>query len=155
MGSSELRNQLVTNGVATLAEIRGCTPHEIEELERLVGKNLPLSYKDFLLTVGHQAGGFLRGTDKLYEHVAEFTDAARELLAENGLPGGLPEDAFVFYMHQGYEFGYFRAGEGDDPPVYQYFEGNGSPKLVWPSFTGYVVDMIRLHVEALRREPRD
>lgn len=154
MRPAELRSRLVTNGIATLEELRGCTPREIEELEQAAERPLPCAYKDFLLVVGHQKGRFLRGTDTLYPYVARLTDAARELLAENGLQGELPEDAFVFYLHQGYEFGYFRFAEGDDPPVYQYFEGKGLPKLVWPSFTNYLVYMIRSYTDAIKREAR-
>ncbi len=90
-----------------------------------------------------------------YNQVATLTDEARGLLTENGLQEDLPEDAFVFYMHQGYEFGYFLIGDGEDPAVYQYVEGGGSPKLVWPSLTAYLVDMIRIHTEALQRRPHD
>lgn len=154
MEPSEIRNQLVINGIAEEADLRGCTPQEIEKLERLVGKSLPRAYREFLLAIGHQAGSFFRGTSIFYNQVARLTDAACELLAENDLVGVLPEDAFVFYLHQGYEFGYFRLVDGDDPPVYQYFEGAGLPKLVWPSFTDYLAYMIRAYREAIQREAR-
>src|ERR671930_627899 len=127
----ELRDQLVANGIATVTEIRGCTQIEIENLERIVGNQLPIAYRQFLLAIGRGAGAFLKGTDVFYDQVATLTDEARVLLAENGMQDELPEDAFVFYMHQGYEFGYFRIGDGADPPVYQYVEGSGAPKLVW------------------------
>ena len=154
MTPSEIRDQLITNGIAASEEIRGCTPHEIEELERMAGKPLPRAYNDYLLAAGHQAGRLLRGTDKSYGIVAGLTQAARELLAENDLEGELPGDAFVFYMHQGYEFGYFRFSGGEDPPVYQYVEGGGLPKLVWPSFTVYLVERIRSSANAVQRETR-
>lgn len=154
MTPSEIRDQLVANGIAAVTDIYGCTQLEIENLERLVGSPLPLAYKQFLLAIGHGAGAFLNGTDVFYGQVATLTDAAKMLLAENGLPDELPKDGFVFYMHQGYEFGYFQTGDGADPPVYQYVEGNGAPKLVWPSFTGYLVDMIRIHRQALHGQPR-
>lgn len=47
----------------------------------------------------------------------------------------LPADAFVFSMHQGYEFNFFVICEGNDPPVYKYVEGGGPPVLVWDSFS--------------------
>ncbi len=54
----------------------------------------------------------------------------------------LPGDAFVFYMHQGDEFGYFRLSDGNDPAIYQYYEGGGPPRLAWPCFSDYLTDMI-------------
>jgi SMI1-KNR4 cell-wall len=58
----------------------------------------------------------------------------------------LPTDAFVFSMHQGYEFKYFKTSEGDDPPVYQYVEGNGHPPvMVWNSFSSYLTYCIAQH----------
>jgi hypothetical protein len=45
------------------------------------------------------------------------------LLLENHQPP-LPNKAFVFFMHQGYQFMYFIAdSSSDDPPVFYYLEG--------------------------------
>lgn len=35
----------------------------------------------------------------------------------------LPADAFVFLMHQGYQFSFFALAKGDDPAVSSYLEG--------------------------------
>lgn len=51
---------------------------------------------------------------------------AKILLEENNFPEVLPADAFVFWMHQGYQFAFFRIGEGEDPPVYHFEEGQES-----------------------------
>ena len=150
MTADEIRDQLVIQGIADGADIHGCTQREIEDLERVVGTALPRAYKQFLLAVGHRAGAFLRGTDVFYGQVPALTDGARALLVENGVQDKLPQDGFVFYMHQGYEFGYFQIGEGDDPPIYQVVEGAGAPEIVWSSFTDYLVDMIRIHTQALQ-----
>ena len=34
----------------------------------------------------------------------------------------MTDDDFVFFMHQGYEFCFFKLSEGDNPPVYFYSE---------------------------------
>jgi len=99
-----------------------CTEHEIQILEQQLGLPLPGAYKEFLLWMGHGAGGFLRGSDCFYEHLLRLRAGAMELLWENGYPEPLPGDALVFYMHQGYLFYFVRVGEGDDPPVYFYSE---------------------------------
>jgi len=48
---------------------------------------------------------------------------AKELLQNNNFPLPLPDDAFVFFMHQGYQFSFIRLSEGSDPPTYSYLEG--------------------------------
>jgi hypothetical protein len=50
-------------------------------------------------------------------------------------------------MHQGYEFDYFIASEGGDPPVYQYVEGNGRPLRVWNSFSDFLRKSIGSHAK--------
>lgn len=56
-------------------------------------------------------------------HLPDLREIAEQLLQENNQPP-LPAQAFVFLMHQGYQFLYFVAdGKNDDPPVYGYLEG--------------------------------
>jgi hypothetical protein len=69
------------------------------------------------------------------------------MFKEAGVESLLPSNAFVFYGHQGYEFGFFLLGQGDDPPVYQYVEGEETPNLVWGSFSDYLSDVIRIFSE--------
>ena len=72
---------------------------------------------------------------------------AKSLLAEDEAGVTLGENAFVFLMHQGYEFLYFYLSEGDDRPVYQYVEGIGMPMLAWKSFSDFLKDTIAQHSE--------
>jgi len=107
-----------------------CTEDEIRILEQWLGLPLPGAYKEFLLWMGHGAGGFMRGSDCFYEHLPRLRAGAMELLKENGYAEPLPGDAFVFYMHQGYQFYFIRVGEGDDPPVYFYSEAMETPAFI-------------------------
>jgi hypothetical protein len=107
-----------------------CTEREIRIMEQHIGLPLPGAYKEFLLWMGHGAGGFMRGSDCFYEHLPRLRAWAMELLWENGYAEPLPEDAFVFYMHQGYLFYFVRAGEGNDPPVYFYSEAMETPAFI-------------------------
>src|SRR2546427_404620 len=43
------------------------------------------------------------------------------------------------------KFCYFNTSEGDDPPVYQYIEGSGSPMIVWKSFSDFLMDSIDIY----------
>jgi len=107
-----------------------CTEREIQMLEQQLGLPLPGAYKEFLLWMGHGAGGFLRGSDCFYDHLPRLHAWAMELLWENGYAEPLPGDAFVFSMHQGYVFYFVRVGEGDDPPVYFYSEAMETPAFI-------------------------
>jgi hypothetical protein len=107
-----------------------CSDLEIIQLEQQQGINLPSTYKDFLKMMGHGAGKFLRGSDCFYQHLPQIQEWAKQLLVENDFPQTLPEDAFVFFMHQGYQFSFFRLSEGDNPPTYSYCEGQEEPYFV-------------------------
>jgi hypothetical protein len=76
----------------------------------------------FILTMGKGAGDLLAGSDVFYHQIEGLQDVAVEMLIEDGFPQKLSEDAFVFFMHQGYQFNFFNTSAGDDPPVYRYLE---------------------------------
>ena len=73
------------------------------------------AYQEFLLSMGRSAGQFLRGSDCFLNHIPQLQEWAVELLQENNFAESLPEDAFIFLMHQGYQFSFFRVSEGADP----------------------------------------
>lgn len=145
MERTELISNLLNRGVCSKGEIHGCSPEEIERFEKTYGLSLPVQYREFLLAVGHGAGMFLQGEDVFLSDLDDLKEAAIDLLEENSEEFHLPEDAFVFLMHQGYEFDYPLRSEGDDPPVYQYVEGNGPPVLTWESFSEFLSDIIDQH----------
>lgn len=145
MSNNSLALALVAAKICKPDEIKGCTVDEVSELERLVGIKFPSQYRNFLLDVGNGAGNFFRGTDIFFRALDDLNGEAIALLEENGEVFSLPEDAFVFSMHQGYEFNYFLASDGENPPVYQYVEGNGMPVITWKTFDDYIRDAIDLH----------
>jgi hypothetical protein len=64
------------------------------------------------------------------------------LLKEDGAPFSLPMEAFVFFMHQGYQFMFFLADGAEDPEVWYYHEGDGVPALRYPSFSSLLFDYV-------------
>lgn len=118
----KIKDQLDEMHIVRPSRIKPCTQKEVEQLEHKLGAQLPLAYKEFLLWMGHGAGGILRGSDCFYWHLIDIQQGAIELLAENAFPEKLPDAAFVFLMHQGYTFVFFRINQGDDPEVYHYME---------------------------------
>ncbi|ADB17234.1 hypothetical protein Psta_2565 [Pirellula staleyi DSM 6068] len=121
----EIAAVLVDRGVVTRRDLVGCSPSEIEEIEKDVGVPLPDSYREFLARMGRDMGDFYRGTDITYRWLPGMTQAARELVQEDEADIELPADAIAFMMHQGYQFMFIRASEGSDPPVYYYMEMSG------------------------------
>jgi hypothetical protein len=92
-----------------------CTEDEIAFLERWLKRPCPQAYREFLHWMGYWGGGLFVGSDFFYERLMNMQEWARALLEEDHYPGELPEDAFVFFMHQGYRFYFFRFSEGADP----------------------------------------
>jgi hypothetical protein len=132
-------------------ELVGCTYHEIIELEKKLGFSLPEAYKEFLLWMGKSGGRVLQGSDCFFEHLPYLKEWAVELLEENHFPYTLPEDAFVFFMHQGYQFSFFRLSEGDDPPTYSYCEGTNQTSFTRSHnrFSEFMATEIELHAKYL------
>lgn len=120
-------------------KIKHCSWHEIAELERQLGFNLPSMYRSLLLKMGHGAGNFWAGEDCFYKHLPLIQIWAKELLTEDSFPLSLPNDAFVFFMHQGYQFNFFKLSEGDNPPVYSYLEGQSEREFIktYDKFTDF------------------
>ncbi|MEH2210538.1 SMI1/KNR4 family protein [Nostoc sp.] len=128
-----------------------CSDLEIIQFEQQQGITLPSIYKDFLKMMGHGAGKFLRGSDCFYQHLPQIQEWAKELLVENDFSEALPEDAFVFFMHQGYQFSFFRLSEGDNPPTYSYCEGQQEPYFVksHDTFSDFLAVEIELYLKSL------
>ena len=139
------------NLISNESDLSPCSDLEIIQLERQQGINLPSTYKDFLKMMGHGAGKFLRGSDCFYQHLPQIQEWAKQLLVENDFPQTLPEDAFVFFMHQGYQFSFFRLSEGDNPPTYSYCEGQEEAYFVksHDQFSDFLSVEINLYLEIL------
>jgi hypothetical protein len=138
---AEVAETLVRRGVVTENTIGGCSLEEIEEVEANVGRTLPLAYREFLSKMGRGAGDFYVGTDLFYPSLLGITEGARELVAEDRPGLVLPDDAIVFMMHQGYQFMFIRADEGEDPPVYYYMEQSGKFVKLAEQLTQFLLDV--------------
>lgn len=143
----QLASAIVSGGIAGPGDLAGCTPEEIALLEHKFGIKLPELYCDWLRTMGRDAGHYLQGSDAFYPAILELRDWATELLVENGNPFSLPDDAFVFLMHQGYQFLYFRTvSQNPDPPVMYYFEGKPLSQG-WPTLSRYFQQVLEDHLK--------
>lgn len=137
---------LVIQKSISRASLVGCNSAEIGIVQKHFGCDLPGEYYDFLSIAGRSAGKIFQGTDIFYPRVLELKDEARELLMELDVPHLLPADAKIFCMHQGYEINYFLPGS-NNPPVFQFFEGQSSVSQPWNSFAEYLRSSIVDHVK--------
>jgi len=116
----QLKEELFARGQT----LRPISEKELARIQASYKKPLPKVYEEFLLQMGKEAGSFMRGSSAFYVELFELKEWASELLQENKVRA-LPEDAFVFWMHQGYLMAFFILGESDNPMVYYFGEGSG------------------------------
>jgi hypothetical protein len=122
-----------------------CSQEEIFHLETHIGAALPESYREYLRLMGKYSGTFNVGSDCFYDDVFSLNEDAQQLLIENNVVERLPTDAFVFCMHHGYIFNYFRLSEGPNPPVYSYSETTNELRKIFPSFSDYLLAGLDAH----------
>lgn len=148
----KVKEQLKELKLASPSEFLPCSQDEVVLLEQQFGVSLPKAYQEFLLWMGHGAGQFLRGSDSFFKHLPDLQEWAVELLQENNFPEFLPKDAFVFLMHQGYQFSFFRLSEGDDPPTYFYAEGTNQTSFIksHERFSDFLATEVELHAKYLK-----
>jgi hypothetical protein len=102
VGIQELENYLESKG----CQLRGCSMREVGKIETFFNIELPLVYKDFLLSMGKDAGAFMKGSSAVYKEIFDLREGSIRLLNEDNFKA-LPDDVFVFWMHQGYQFSFF------------------------------------------------
>jgi hypothetical protein len=130
-----------------------CTPEEVEALEKCIQYPLPEAYKEFLLWMGRSGGGFWVGSNCFYNDLKKIQIWARELLEEDHFSRELPKDAFVFFIHGGYEFDFFYLNGESDPPVYYYHEGTSdktSFRRLTPRFSDLLMNEMETHIKNKR-----
>ena len=118
--------------MATVSEFLSETPKNalVDKLTKLENKNqilLPKVYRDFYELCSLSIPASLVGTDLWNNNRCDLNEAAVELLQENNIENLLQPDDFVFMMHQGYQFWYFKANNDPDPIVFGYYEGKTKP----------------------------
>jgi hypothetical protein len=127
----------------------GCKLDEIIKLEEFIGAPLPKAYREFLIIMGKKAGKLFMGSNYYYSEVFKLRQSALELLEFNKFTIPLPENAFVFLMHQGYQFLFFLLDDSENPIVYYYSEGN---KQVEFNQIGNFVELLEEELKAMGLE---
>jgi hypothetical protein len=125
-----------------------CTIDEVLRLERRHGFAFPDAFREFLLWGGHWAEVGMMGSEFFYPQIYGLKADARYLLAENSYPEPLPEDAVVFFMHQGYQFAFTRPSTGEESHVF-YFNESLPEKGIHR--TGTLAEFLLAHIEWIAR----
>ncbi len=122
---------------------------EIDSLELKLEFSLPEAYKEFLLWGGKDPGEIWSGSVCAIAEVADIQDSAIELLDENNFPLSLPNNAFVFLMHQGYQIMFFEISNEENPPVYFYSEGQEDKHFqkLYDSFSECLIQELNFQLE--------
>lgn len=115
----------------------GLDEAHVAEVERDAGRRLPLVYRSFLRQCGAGLGTVGTGSVLFYPEILGIRAAVDELLADNGLSLGAGD--IPFHMHQGY-FAAWLHGDGDDPEVVSYLEGDPAPRIAAPDFVTWLAE---------------
>ena len=117
---------------------------EVKRLQQHLGLPLPAAYRAYLAIAGSMPPPCLIGSDCHGTFLYKLRDGAIDLLREMDSPLSLPDDALVFFMHQGYQFFFICTADGiDDPEVFYYFEGRTSFEMSDDRFSDWVADIAR------------
>ena len=121
-------------------ELKPSDQRQIEMYEAEIQLPLPKAYKEFLLWLGESAGGFMGEYVLRGVYLRRNREDALELLAEHDCTELLSDDAIVFaWYNQGQGFGFIRASEGDNPPVYFYDDTKGRIVQTDPNLESFVI----------------
>ena len=101
----------------------------LNEIEITKGLKFPKIYSDFYKRCENSTPKGMVGSD-LFNNYKELNNWAKELLNEDNVENFLSDNDFVFMMHQGYMFWYFKADGNENPNVYYYHEEQIIPKQI-------------------------
>ena len=145
--ASALKTRLIASGIARPADIAGCTPEEIGQLERSHGR-FPDSYRDVLALIGHRAGRLVDDEEFwIYADQLEQVNAAgRQAIldfAEDGMDLGIPDQAFFISARYRADYPhYLLTGEAADSRVWVLNGDRGIVERAQPSVWLWIEDFV-------------
>lgn len=134
-------------------EIRGCSEEEVVTLEKHFNLRFPKSYREFLLTMGHSTGILFIDRTIHYWNLFNLRNTTNSFHEE--IPDGykIPENTFLFSVSGDFQKNhYFYIGNGDDPPVFEYVEGNNHAEKISSSFSKYLFDTVTVKTQKFEGE---
>src|SRR6516225_3935328 len=98
-----------------------CDEWTVQDLEQQLRVEFPPAYKAFLILAGNGWEPLEGSHYAIEDDLANLQRSGQRIMKHDG--GKLPDDAFVFLVHQGYACNFFLTQDGEDPPVYECVEG--------------------------------
>jgi len=142
--SGQITTWLISSGLASRAEIVGCSRTDLETVSEHFRTALPLGYFNFLSECGRAAGAFMRGEGIFFPRLLKARLIAEELLAQDECSELLAPGFIVFYQHDGYEFWCLDCrDEVPDPPVHYYVESSRRLDKVSGCFSDFLFAMVQ------------
>lgn len=133
--------------------MKGASEKDLDSVRVLCNGIIPFAYFQFLKYMGRGCDRFMVGSSVFMDEVLELKEGALDLCEDNSIPP-VPENAFVFWMHQGYQAFYFIPEEGEDNPyVYYYYEGRNSIGFIKQNFR--YIDFLKIELIGLYPDVKD
>jgi hypothetical protein len=135
--------------------LEGCSEVDIKKLEETLKCDFPSSYKEFLKWMGKDSGKFMDSYFFRLSNLEQNKVDALELMQEDEYEESLPEDAIIFaWGSQYFDFFFIRCCEGEDPPLHNYWQGQGIFWNVFPSIEEFVIHYINSLIKSHTRRER-
>lgn len=137
-----IRDRLIDETGLDEEQLQGLPGVVWQRWEETLGHRLPAAYVEFLALCGAGSGGRFDGSGLTSPRSGHFESQRKEVERCLQLHFGmdLPSDYWVLEEWMGGYFSFFRLDEGDDPPVYEWFEGEETFEFTQrtASFTEYL-----------------
>ncbi|MBZ0296742.1 MAG: SMI1/KNR4 family protein [Anaerolineae bacterium] len=143
----QMKERFVEWGLSNPTKMWGCTQEEIDRAMQAQGVTfLPAFYREYLLEIGYEVEiTIFQGEDCTCEWLPSLKNMMKENMAFLEVPFTLPQDAFVFFAHQGTIFSYFHTGEQDeDPAVFVWADTREPPVQRYDHLTDFYQKAIDL-----------
>src|ERR1700761_2887189 len=92
-----------------------CDEWTVRDVEQQLGVEFPPAYRAFLTVTGNGWAPLEGGHYAVEDGLANLQHSAQRIIMRGGAT--LPDDAFVFRVHQGFALNFFLFQDGEDPPV--------------------------------------
>lgn len=128
----------------------GASETAVSELQQKLGFTLPESYRQFLLWMGEDKQGPLRGSEWFVDDILPNGEFLDEFLLDNGVAETNPVERICFFVHQGYMAAWFAGGDAEDPLCHLYSESYPEPVVSSAgAFSSFLLKELRGAAEAI------
>ena len=135
-----LANRIVQSGIASAAQISGCSEQDISEFESRINRQLPSAYKQFLRAMGKSSDDVFTDVTIMYPSILELQDEISLTLKSSEFR--LSPSVFAFLLADGLFLFFDTAEDENDPKVYRYIETEAKPTEIADTFTEWLTDFV-------------